>query len=324
MVPIVVGLGADPQIVFASMVVQSAENVQPAVLIAGCHAARESSFSLDQKSSLPQNHYMVKMKGRAAKRSPIVFNGWIVCMAFACFLALGQDRKATTAGAEAGWIELFNGTDLQGWSVKCKPADRDKPFWKVDKGSILADSIGYKGHDYVWLATDREFSDFVLQLEFQAYRDSPGNTGVQIRSRYDEASFWLNGPQIDINPPEPWRTGMMWDETRGNQRWIFPNLPNGTWVDQSMAKPARVFRYADEADAWNQLEITAVRTKIKAVLNGGTITDFDGAGLLDDSLHKGHRVGETGIIALQIHTGDQLRVRFRHIRIRPVARSDKP
>ena len=30
------------------------------------------------------------------------------------------------------WKPLFNGRDLMGWSVKCKPADRDEHFWKVE------------------------------------------------------------------------------------------------------------------------------------------------------------------------------------------------
>ena len=105
------------------------------------------------------------------------------------------------------WQSLFNGNDLTGWTVKCKPEDREKGFWRVDKGTILANSMGQKGHDYVWLVSNKEYTDFVLRLRFQMFRDSPGNSGVQIRSRYDDEDGWLDGPQVDINPPGPWRTG---------------------------------------------------------------------------------------------------------------------
>ena len=98
----------------------------------------------------------------------------------------------------ATWLDLFNGTDLSGWTVKCKPADRDYPFWKVADGTIVADSMSGPKPDYVWLMTHKEYGDFVLRLEFQAFRDSPGNSGVQIRSRYDDAAGWLDGPQVDI------------------------------------------------------------------------------------------------------------------------------
>jgi len=235
--------------------------------------------------------------------------------------ALQLVRESPAPGelpTDSTWTSLFDGRSLAGWTVKCKPQDREKPFWKVDNASILADSLGYKGHDYVWLTTDREYSNFLLQLEFQAFKASPGNSGVQIRSRYDDGEFWLNGPQIDINPPGPWRTGMMWDETRGNQRWIFPDLPKDKWVDESMAKPARFIRFAEDGETWNQLEISAIGTEIRARLNGVPITDFDGKGLLDDRVHQDKRVGMQGVIALQIHTGDQLKIRFRNIRIKEV------
>jgi len=233
-------------------------------------------------------------------------------------IGLAADSPQVKAQVDVPWISLFDGKSLEGWTVKCKPEDQSKQFWKVDQGTILADSLGHKGHDYVWLTTNREYSDFVLQLEFQAFRTSPGNSGVQIRSRYDEHEFWLNGPQIDIHPPGPWRTGMMWDETRGNQRWISPDVPKDKWVDESMARPARIMRFAEDGDAWNQLEISAIGTRIKATLNGVTITDYDGKGLLDDGLHKDKRVGMEGVIALQIHTGDQLKIRYRTIRIKPL------
>jgi hypothetical protein len=223
---------------------------------------------------------------------------------------------SASAQSNPQWEPLFNGKDLSGWSIKCKPADRDKVFWMVDQGTILANSLGHKDHDYVWLTTEDEYSDFALRLKFQAYRESPGNSGVQIRSRYDETEWWLNGPQIDIHPPGPWRTGMMWDETRGNQRWIYPDIPKDQWVDESMSNPGLKFYYADQEDGWNSLEITAVGTKITAVLNGVTVTEYDGAGVLDDDGHRARNVGAKGIIALQIHSGDELKIRFKEVEIK--------
>ena len=218
-----------------------------------------------------------------------------------------------------GWRSLFNGRDLSGWTVKCKPADREKGFWRVERGAIVANSMGQKGHNYVWLVSDREYADFALRLKFQAYRRSPGNSGIQIRSRYDDAAGWLDGPQIDIHPPQPWRTGMMWDETRGVQRWIFPDVPKGKWVDESMAVPARVFRHGDTEDLWNEMEVTAKGLHVEAVLNGVTITDLRGEGILDDEAHRKRDVGAKGFIALQIHSGDQLEIRFKDLSLRELA-----
>jgi len=218
------------------------------------------------------------------------------------------------------WTSLFDGRTLAGWTVKCRPADRGTTFWRVDQGTILADSMDVKKHDYVWLVSDRTYGDFILHLRFQAYRDSPGNSGIQVRSRYDEVSGWLDGPQVDIHPPGPWRTGMIWDETRGSKRWLWPKVEKGKWVNPSMARPGHTFYYSDQDPAWNDFQITCRGTRMKAVLNGVTVMAYDGAGVLDDAVHKQRNVGMQGHIALQIHRGDRLRIRFKDIRIRELGK----
>ncbi len=235
---------------------------------------------------------------------------------FWLWLAIVVPLHAATNPAEPGFTPLFNGRDLSGWTVKCQPADQTTTWWRVEDGAIVADSMGKPKHDYIWLMTEREYGDFTLRLQFQAFRDDPGNSGVQIRSRYDDEAGWLDGPQIDINPPGPWRTGMVWDETRGNQRWLWPVIPKGQWVDESMARPGTPFHFAGGAQGWNDLEITTNGTRLRAVLNGSLVMEWDGAGVLDDETHRTRRVGMKGHLALQIHAGDQLRIRFRQIRIR--------
>ena len=95
---------------------------------------------------------------------------------------------ASAGAAEPAFVPLFDGKTLDGWTIKCKPADKQKAaaFWKVDGGSILADSMGHKRHDYVWLTANAEYGDFVLRLRFQVAKEIKGNSGVQIRSRYDD------------------------------------------------------------------------------------------------------------------------------------------
>jgi hypothetical protein len=224
---------------------------------------------------------------------------------------------------QTNWTTLFNGKDLTGWAVKCVPADSDKAFWRVDDGAILANSIGRKEHDYVWLVTDRQYGDFILRLRFQAYRNSPGNSGVQIRSRYDDQAGWLDGPQIDIHPPGPWRTGMIWDETRGVKRWLYPNVPKGEWVNPSMANPDLTFYYSDEGPGWNELEIKAVGTRLAARLNGVKVMGYNGDGVLNDEVHKTRHVGMVGHIALQIHRNDELKIRFKDVAIKDLSKSPK-
>lgn len=236
-------------------------------------------------------------------------DGRVVVMA-ATGLAL-----ASFARAEGPWVSLFTGQDLAGWSVKCTPEDRDKTYWTVSNGSICVDSMGDKDHDYVWLQSDGEYGDFDLRLKFQVYKGVPGNSGVQIRSRYDEAAGWLNGPQLDIHPPNPLRVGLIYDETRGVNRWIYPSLERGNHtIKPSMANPKVQIRYGE--DEWNEMTISARGTHLRTVVNGEVASDFDGRGILDDDAHRKHNVGMKGHIALQLHKSNELRARFKDIEIR--------
>lgn len=213
------------------------------------------------------------------------------------------------------WVPIFNGVDLDGWEVKCKDADSGKKYWYVEDSCIVANSMGDSLHDYIWLQFNEELESFQLRFKFQAYHGNKGNTGVQVWSRYDEEEQWLNGPQVDIHPSGPWRTGMVWDETRGYQRWIFPDLPDGKWVDPGMAINQAETYYAGMEEEWNEMMIMGEAGSIKAFLNGVQVTDFDNADMLEDSIHALKGVGSSGYLLLQIHTHDQLKIRFKDIEL---------
>ena len=225
--------------------------------------------------------------------------------------------KTNTDGmtvAHKVWTPLFNGKDLDGWTVKCKPADKDKGFWTVKDGAIACDSMNKGRHNYVWLMTEEEYGDFELRLKVRGQASkSRGNSGVQVRSRYDDKAGWLDGPQVDIHPPAPWRTGLIYDETRETKRWIFPSLKNWSIKRDQGPKECRW-----RPGGWNNLTIRCKGSRIFTRLNGLTVTDFDGKGILDDRAHRKHNVGLSGHIALQLHSGDKLLIEFKDIYIRPL------
>jgi hypothetical protein len=126
---------------------------------------------------------------------------------------------------------------------------------------------------------------------------------------------WMNGPQVDIHPPTPWRIGLIYDETREERRWIYPDLED--WqIDKSYAPDEWEFYYSDEYDGWNELRIVCDRTKIKTFLNGIVMADYDGKEVLDNEAHRKHQVGMNGHIALQMHSGDELIIKFKDIFLR--------
>jgi len=225
---------------------------------------------------------------------------------------------------EFGWRSLFNGETLEGWNVKCTEADEGKNYWRVSDGNIECNSIGRGDHDYFWLTTDEEFEDFQLRLSFQVFSSSPGNSGVQFRSSYDDSEKarkggWLHGPQADIHPPNPMRAGLIYDETDGVNRWIYPSLPD--WkitTEQAPQEALRTsFAYADnDPGAWNTMEIICEGMHIETFVNGFRVTEFNAEGILNDTTHVNAGAGSEGFIALQLHSGHELLIRFRDIYIR--------
>lgn len=215
------------------------------------------------------------------------------------------------AAAGQGWENLFDGKTLKGWRVETKQQDREKTFWRAVGGMIECDSIGRKDHDYVWLMSEAEFEDFELRAEVRGFAESSGNSGIQFRSRWDAGREWLHGPQADIHPPAPWRSGLIYDETWETRRWIHPSLPD--WKIEPALGPKE---WKWNAQDWNEIEIRAVGGRVTTKVNGVTITDQDLTAVLDDEAHRRHRVGLKGHFALQLHSRDELKIQYRNIRVR--------
>jgi len=243
---------------------------------------------------------------------------------FAVTLLLGIASNSCT---QTEWESLFNGEDLEGWVVKCIPADQGKEYWSVKDACITCNSMGDKEHNYVWLATEREFKNFHLKLKFQIFRESGGNSGVQFRSSYDDSDSatyggWLNGPQIDIHGPDPFRTGLIYDETEGVRRWIHPSLPDWRITPEQAPESAletTLFYYEDDAEAWNTMDLICSGMMVETLVNGNRVMEFDGEGILDDDLHHLRKSGMVGCIAFQLHMSDELKIRFKDIYIKETA-----
>src|SRR6188768_1206584 len=93
---------------------------------------------------------------------------------FALWLAFMISTTLTQAAPK----DLFNGRDLSGW-VAMHGGE-----WLVQDGAI----IGRNGTNWTtnpeksgsWLRTEKEYSDFVLELEFAI--NAKGNAGIFLRS----------------------------------------------------------------------------------------------------------------------------------------------
>ena len=88
---------------------------------------------------------------------------------------------------EDGYIHIFNGQNLDGWTITGDEAG----FW-VEDGVIRSE--GDLGGDWMYFA-EREFSDFELIVEWRVSED--GNSGVFLRVP-PEGRPWLTGYEVQI------------------------------------------------------------------------------------------------------------------------------
>jgi hypothetical protein len=121
---------------------------------------------------------------------------------FACGLAM------LAAPLFAGpWEPLFNGKDLSGWKVLNGTA----PYTVVD-GAIVGSTVA--GSPNSFLATEREFGDFIFECEVM--QEGESNSGIQFRglSRADHMDGRVHGYQMEIDASARAWTGGIYDEAR--------------------------------------------------------------------------------------------------------------
>ena len=238
-------------------------------------------------------------------------------IAFTGFFFLAS--HAAQAQTDTPFVSLFNGTDLTHWTTKSTATDI-KDFASVHDGYIHLESPG--GAGWLWLYSEKAYTDFVLKLKFSAPSGNQGNSGVNFRSYWDpnDQGGFLNGPQVDIYTFNNWRTGCILDMTKGSQRWFFPNLPNWNIAKSNVTTPAGwKFSYYPE---WNDLEIHVKGMTVKTIVNGITFGSFNGEGVLNDALHTSKNVGSTGYLALQAHAEEKVVIYYKDIRIADLSTVD--
>ncbi len=181
---------------------------------------------------------------------------------------------------------LFDGKTLTGWDVYTEKT------WRVDEGAIVAGSLTGKQPQNEFLATKKEYGDFVLKLKFKLLGDSRKtfvNSGVQIRSQRMKDSHEMIGYQADLGEGF-W--GSIYDESRRNKVLA----PADQEAMQKALKPGE----------WNEYVIRAEGRRIRTWINGVQGVDYT---------EPEKEIPQAGRIGLQIHGGGPAEVRFKDIAI---------
>ncbi len=176
-------------------------------------------------------------------------------------------------------ISLFNGKNLDGWKIY------GTEKWYVDRGELICESGPDK--EYGYLATINEYKNFILNLEF--YQEADGNSGVFFRSNIE--GVIISGWQVEVAPPG------------SNSGGIYESYGRG-WL----VKPDPKYDNIIKMQSWNSMKIMVDGDNVKTWVNGQEMIS------ITDPV-----IGEAnGSIALQIHDGGGIKVRWRNLELTPI------
>jgi hypothetical protein len=184
---------------------------------------------------------------------------------------------SSVQAAEGDFKPLFNGKDLSGWVTP-----DDKTLFSVEDGEIVGRTKGdLKKNEF--LVTDKPYGDFVLKAKVKIRN---GNSGIQIRSKRADNGA-VSGPQADVADGY-W--GLLYEE-RG--RGILERF------DKEKAE-ALV-----KKNDWNDFVIAVKGDHLTIDLNGTRVID-----------RTDPKFDKSGIIALQVHVGPPMEVRYKDLEIK--------
>ncbi len=222
---------------------------------------------------------------------------------FAMVLQIGaMVAMAAAPGQESeeGFVPMFNGKDLSGWEGK-------PGWWHVEDGAITAQSTPQKPCDkcnYLIWKTSKP-GDFELRVE---YRLVGGNSGIQFRSL--ALPDWdTSGYQADMEAGDLW-TGCLFEHVRGGVAMRGESVTideHGKKTIKPLGNSKELLKHVKKND-WNSYRVIAKGNHIVLEINGVVMTE-----VYDNEKGKAAR---SGVIALQMHPGEPMKVQFRNLRIR--------
>ena len=230
-------------------------------------------------------------------------------LSIALLLALTACRTTANNTPPAGYVALFNGTDLTGWwgaatenprkymalppeefkAKRNKSLEDIRLHWSVQEGELVNDGHG------LFLTTDKYYGNFELQLD---YKTVPlADSGIYLRGC----------PQVQI-----------WDHTNPKE---FKNGAQkgsgGLWNNSPGAPGKDPLVLADKPfGEWNHFRIVMCGTRVWVWLNGKVTVD---GAVLENYYDRKSPVPETGPIQLQTHGAE---IRWRNIYIREIGEQE--
>ncbi|WP_343745518.1 DUF1080 domain-containing protein [Chitinophaga sp.] len=174
---------------------------------------------------------------------------------------------------------LFNGKNLDGWKI------HGTEKWYVEKGELVCESGPDK--EYGYLATDKKYKNFELTVQFK--QEANGNSGVFFHSSLEGTK--IAGWQAEVAPPNMHTGGIYESYGRG-------------WLIKPEADKEQYLKMGE----WNTMKVRVDGDQVTTWLNGHEMITL-----------KDEKIGSIdGQIALQIHSGGGIKVKWKNIKLVPL------
>ena len=161
----------------------------------------------------------------------------ILMALFVIGLAAVRYSSDAVGQADAGWVALFDGKNLDNWN---RIGDAN---WRIEDGAIVAD----KGKGF--LVSKNSYADFQIRAEFWVSDDA--NSGVFIRCT--DPNDVTGKTAYEVN--------------------IFDQRPEAEYGTGAIPGVAKVVPMPKAGGKWNVYEIMAKGSKFTVILNGQKTVD---------------------------------------------------
>jgi len=218
-------------------------------------------------------------------------------------IAIGASAPADDPDRSGTDTILYDGGDLADWLGR-------NDLWTVEEGAIVGRTTAEKplkaNTFLVWQGGQPD--NFELNLEFKI---ESGNSGIQYRSRVlDDEKFVVGGYQADVDHNNTF-AGILYEE---KGRGILAKRGEQVTIGADGKKTVAAFATADELaqhiepGQWNKFRVVADGTRVQHFINGHKMVDVTD--------QQSDKAPTKGVIALQLHVGKPMVVRYRNIKLR--------
>ena len=229
----------------------------------------------------------------------IILKSIVLTMSLFWFLNIGLYAQPV----EEGFVSMFNGKNLSEWEGMTK-------FWKVENGAIVGETKTVNQQTLFLYWKGGEPADFEMRCRIRI-AGKEGNSGIQIRSQ-KRPKWDALGYQVDFDA-SGYCVGTIYQYNRMPLA-TFAQRGDSVLIDSTGKRS--VNKFADSAKLidvfnkgdWNEYRILAKGQHVTIWMNGVlmcSVEDYEQKYTLPK-----------GIIALQLHSGEPMRVEFKDLRIR--------